>query len=322
MNFKILRRYFEQSASGDEKETIHQWISRSHSRKSGLEKMHTIWDESKHLGCFDDIDVEADWQKVEQKLGIPYIIRHRAVSLPRFLFRIAAVVLLCFGLCFGLIRYFKSSNKQPDYYSTIESLGQIKSVKLPDGSVVTINTHSAIWFNGDFNHKSRDIILQGEAYFEVEHNPELPFRVFTGNSVVEVTGTRFSICEDTAFIRVMVLAGSVSFQLAKDPTVSTIVLKDESGYMYRDNTIKKQQEANINNISWKTGQLIFHKAPVGSALEDIAHHFHKELSIEATLNDSLTAQFTDQSLDDIMEELSLLTSLSIDVNENIIVVKQ
>jgi transmembrane sensor len=321
MNFKLLSRTLDPSASKEDKEKLHRWSGVNASRKAELEKVSSLWDESGQCAVFEGIDAEADWSKVRQKMSIPFETRHKAIPLRKYLFRFAAAVLFAAGLSIALVMIFRHNGKNPSYYLSFESLGQVKSKQLPDGSVVTLNKNSSIWYNHDFNRDSRDIILQGEAYFEVEHNPELPFRVFTGNSVAEVTGTRFSICEDPSFVRVMVLSGSVSFKLADNPKISTTVSKDESGFIFRDNTLKKQPQVNINNISWKTGQLIFHKTPVVNALQDIAHHFNKELSVEASLNDSLTAQFTNQSLEDILEEMHLLTSLSIYQTDNLIVVK-
>ena len=322
MNFNLLSRYFDPSASKEDKEKLNQWKKGNPSRQIEVEKLHTLWDESRNTKSFEDIDTETDWYFVRQKISSPYKTRHRALPIHTYIFKIAAIIILTFGLSLGLIKIIRIIDKQPTNGMAIESLGQVKSIKLPDGSIVTLNINSAIRYTPDFNQESRDLMLQGEAYFEAEHNPELPFRVYTGNSVVEVTGTRFTICEDTAFIRVLVLSGSVSFQSAENPAIGTIVSKDESGFIFRDNTLEKRQELNINNISWKTGLLVFHKTPVESAFQDIAHHFHRSLYIEANLNDSLTAQFTTQTLEDILEELRLLTSLSINQVDNIIVVKQ
>jgi len=322
MNFNLISKYFNQTASKVDKDELQRWMKEKPDRQAEVEKLQTLWNESSHIKPFEDIDTEVDWTMVRQRIGSPYKLRHKAISFRQYMLRIAAFVILAIGLSLGLIKIFHTVAKDPLRYSSVESLEQVKSVTLPDGSMVTLNVNSSLRYNRSFNRDSRDIILQGEAYFEAEHNPKLPFRVYTGNSVVEVTGTRFSIFEDTAYVRVLVLSGSVSFQSSENPAVATIVSKDESGFMFRDNTLEKHQQVNLNNISWKTGQLVFHKTPVESALQDIAHHFHQELLIETAIDDSLTAQFTEQTLDDILEELRLLTSLTINQTENIIVVKQ
>jgi transmembrane sensor len=322
MIFNFLTKYLNQSASRKEKEEFDRWIKEKPSRQIEMKRLQNLWNEAAYTKPFEDIDTEADWAIVRQRIGSPYKLQHETISFRSYFVRIAALVLLAFGLSLGLMKIFRTVDKHPSYYTSIESLEKVRNVQLPDGSIVTLNVNSSLRYNRNFNSDSRDIVLQGEAYFEVEHNQSFPFRVYTGNSVVEVTGTRFSIFEDTAYIRVMVLSGSVSFQSSENPAIATIVSKDESGFIFRDNTLQKQHQANINNISWKTGQLVFHKTPVESALQDIAHHFHKELHINTPLTDSLTAQFTEQTLDDILEELRLLTSLTIHQTENIIVVKQ
>jgi ferric-dicitrate binding protein FerR (iron transport regulator) len=322
MDFNLITKIFNQSAGNDDQEKLQQWIDEDSSHKRELEKIKTLWEESCKLKPFTEIDAESDWLVVERKISRSLLTRHKSIPLYSYIIRIAAIVILAVGLTFGLTKILKTSVKISSHLITYQTNENVKTYRLPDGSVVTLNINSSISLDRKFNSDSRDIILKGEAFFEVQHQPLIPFRVFTGNSIVEVTGTRFSILEDTSFIRVMVLSGSVSLQSSENPKVETIIAQQESGYIFPDNTLKKQSEINLNNISWKTGQLIFHKTPIKSALQDIAHHFHKQLSIDENLKDSLTAQFTNQPLQDILEEIRIITSLSVQESDNIIVVKQ
>jgi ferric-dicitrate binding protein FerR (iron transport regulator) len=64
---------------------------------------------------------------------------------------------------------------------------------LPDGSMVWLNADSRLKYSNQFNLENRDVYLQGEAYFEVEDNSKVPFKVISDRAVVKVTGTKFNV---------------------------------------------------------------------------------------------------------------------------------
>ncbi len=64
---------------------------------------------------------------------------------------------------------------------------------LPDGTTVWLNAGSKIYFDNDFAGATRDVRLEGEAYFDVKKNPHRPFIVHTGNIDIKVLGTVFNV---------------------------------------------------------------------------------------------------------------------------------
>jgi len=78
----------------------------------------------------------------------------------------------------------------------------------------------------------------------------------------------------------------------------------------------------VNNLSWKTGHLIFEETPIDSALIDIARHFRKELSFETKITDEITAEFQDQPLNEILRELELVAGLQFDTTGTALIVRK
>jgi transmembrane sensor len=99
----------------------------------------------------------------------------------------------------GLIIYGKAAGAKPTAadaiaYNTIETpRGGQYQVQLPDGSNVWLNAASKLRYPVKFGTKERLVELTGEAYFEVAHNKNLPFKVHTGDQEVKVLGTHFNI---------------------------------------------------------------------------------------------------------------------------------
>ncbi|HQS52026.1 MAG TPA: FecR family protein, partial [Daejeonella sp.] len=94
-------------------------------------------------------------------------------------------------------------------------------VRLPDGSKVWLNSASTLSYPTTFAGNERKVQLKGEAYFEISPNKNIPFRVQSGNQIVEVLGTHFNInsYDDEDYVKTTLLEGSVKVILNSKPNV-------------------------------------------------------------------------------------------------------
>ena len=67
------------------------------------------------------------------------------------------------------------------------------NLQLPDGTLVVLNENSRISYNADFGETKREIVLQGEAYFDVAKNAGTPLIIHAGNVDIRVLGTTFNV---------------------------------------------------------------------------------------------------------------------------------
>ena len=90
-------------------------------------------------------------------------------------------------------------------------LGAISEIILPDSSQVMLNAGSTIRFRSDYNSNNRDIQLQGEGYFKVAKNENLPLIVNTGNLKIKAVGTEFNVkaYPDEGIIETTLVSGIV-----------------------------------------------------------------------------------------------------------------
>lgn len=122
----------------------------------------------------------------------------------RLLYRIAAaaVVLVAVTAYFLFIR----KSAEQSFVSTIphntiinrNNSAVAKRVVLADGSQVTLQPQSALYYPSSFSDSSREVYLQGRAFFEVTHNPKKPFLVYTQRIITRVLGTSFYINSEAA----------------------------------------------------------------------------------------------------------------------------
>ena len=104
----------------------------------------------------------------------------------------AAVVALVVGASLASYRYAVTS--QPErQFEVVTAFGQKSSVTLPDGTRIWLNSGSRVSYSSAFNSRSRTVNLEGEAYFSVARNEQLPFVVQADGMSVTALGTKFNV---------------------------------------------------------------------------------------------------------------------------------
>jgi transmembrane sensor len=138
--------------------------------------------------------------------------RIKRIPFVKYYSMIILILLLLAALASGLSRLISYYNKRKNYEFIItESGNNIKTIELADRTIVYLNRDSKLIYRSSFNKTDRELILEGEAYFEVENTNMLPFVVFTDKSSVMVRRTRFNIKEERDNIVVTVISGVIAF---------------------------------------------------------------------------------------------------------------
>lgn len=100
------------------------------------------------------------------------------------------IILFGSGLLFKDYRYNKSAQLQ----TVAVPAGQRAQITLADGTKVWLNSQSTLTYASNFGRQERNVLLDGEAYFEVSKNEKIPFFVNTETNKVRVVGTSFNVC--------------------------------------------------------------------------------------------------------------------------------
>lgn len=172
-----------------------------------------------HIVAF--LRAEAAWQRADKLVVLrPTRVRRMAETLKDALptlFRAGAAAAVIAVIGFAATDYFTAPRGQS--YST--AIGVRETITLVDGSQIALNTDTALRL--DLSGKQRKVWLEkGEAFFNVTHNAQRPFRVFAGNHTVTDLGTKFSIRREPARFEVAVMEGKVAYDTATKPNEKPI----------------------------------------------------------------------------------------------------
>lgn len=281
--------------------------------ESGLSNLtdEELWVSSAVADDTQQYDVDQAFERFRKRTGLDQAGRqsykwYRTWS-------VAAVAIVLLGLI-TVTAYWQGSRQVQSNFSDIvveAPLGSKTKLTLPDGSTVWLNAGSKMVYSQGFGVSDRKLDFQGEGYFEVEKNDEMPFLVQTHDVNVTVVGTKFNFRnypEDEEAV-VELLEGKVALEnQLKEEAVrylspnEKMVLHKATGKM--DITLAKVKEATL----WTENILLFDEDLLPDIVRELERSYHVQIEIE---NEDLKqtrfyGQFNllEQNIYDVLDMLS------------------
>jgi transmembrane sensor len=198
---------------------------------------------------------EMMFRQIKSRIGITEDIEDKEVKL-RGIYRISlfwrsiAAVLLV-GICLSVFYYrYASKTKSVTNLEVTKTPSRSKSkIYLTDGSVVTLNSETVLRYPSSFDGPTREVYLNGEAFFNVAKDHKHPFIVHAGKMSIRVLGTAFNVKSyssesqsETTLIR-----GAIEVTLSDRPS-DRIILKPNEKLILNSTTIQ-QHIANSRSIA-------------------------------------------------------------------------
>ncbi len=161
--------------------------------------------------------------------------------------------------------------------------GQRAMVKLHDGTTVWLNARSTLRYPNHFAREERKVELDGEAFFDVEHNEHKPFVVSTENLDIKVLGSKFNVFayKGREEFNTALLEGSVKVNERMNEEKALFMNPNECVEL-KDNKLVKRPMGNTDFLLWKEGIYAFDDVP----FEDIIKKFELYYDIVITVNNS------------------------------------
>ncbi len=230
-----------------------------------------------------------------------------------------------------------------DTYITL--VGEQRTVRLKDGSLVHLNTNTKV--KTHFSFKGRDItLLDGEALFDVAKDPDRPFRVRSDNNIIQAVGTQFNVYQHGDVTKVAVIEGIVDIDPNKmlSPQNRTSAITPASDHLSEETLIDPArlvagQEAALgpngevlslietdvrNAIAWRTRRLVFQSRPLAEVAAQFNRYNRLQIRIEGDelAAKRLTGTFNADDPKTLVRFLAAGQDLQVDRSGNNVVIRQ
>jgi ferric-dicitrate binding protein FerR (iron transport regulator) len=291
-----------------EQSLLDGWLASADNQRVA-KRIQKAWTLSEGFSQDVDLDLEADFQKIENKLGGHWQqeAKIRTLIPRRVLLRVAAVILL---LIIGRFAWENFVATDVVYaLATTTDQPSDAPIELLDGSKVWLNAETKLTYFTTPVKNERRVKMEGEAFFEVAKDASKPFVVETPSGEVTVLGTSFNVSEKTVgHVAVAVATGKVELS-PKGSDSAIILLPNEKGIYNADNSeLIREDSKNLNELAWRTKKLVFDNTTLSSAISTIQDFYHVSIQIENKdlENCPLTATFDNKPIGTVLETLTTL----------------
>ncbi|MDR1406597.1 MAG: FecR domain-containing protein [Tannerella sp.] len=273
----LITKFFDGRASDGVRRRFGKWLIDDELHGEKQEAMYDVWEN--YTGLSDEYTKE-DLKKIRKRID-----RHEH-GRRRTIFRrcaAAAAILLLFALSTVLTYRLAAGSgsdaaaKEPELVEFFVPRGERRHATLPDGSEVWINAGSLLVYEKSFAGATRTLYLNGEANFNVAHNPDKPFIVKTEYMDITALGTVFNIrsypeaSKSTAILE----SGTVRIDMKQHDMHSVVILSPNEQLVYDKNndefTTKKVEAA--QRTQWTQGYMTFQSSSFDEVVQELERRF-------------------------------------------------
>jgi ferric-dicitrate binding protein FerR (iron transport regulator) len=211
----------------------------------------------------------------------------------------------------------------------INPKGQKSALLLSDGTKVWLNADSRLDYSKTFGSTiTREVYLEGEAFFEVAPNKSKPFIVHTTDISVKVLGTAFNVKSypNERTIETTLVHGKVNiYKKGEDKANGGLILRPNQRAVFtrESNTVNVEQVLADRATSWRLEKLIFDETPLYDVIPELERWYDVTIHIEnrSNLNCGLTAEIEEERLEDVLKLLATTHQISYTFSDKEVFIK-
>jgi ferric-dicitrate binding protein FerR (iron transport regulator) len=192
---------------------------------------------------------------------------------------------------------------------------------LADGSSVILSAGSRLNYPSSFDGMSkREVYLEGQAFFDIQHNESKPFIVHTGDVTTTVLGTAFNIkaIPGEPNITVTVNRGKVKVE-NKHTTLGIITPRQQITFDKQKTTTNMQLVKSDSYMEWKDETLLFDNLTIAEAAKLLEQKFNAkiEISDQSLSSQRFTASFPkNESLEEALNSICVFNRVHYNYNDD------
>jgi len=243
--------------------------------------------------------------------------------IPRYkkIHNIAAAIAFLLITAISIIYFYNGFIFSDEILVENESKGS-KQIELIDGTEIWISRNSSLSYSEEFVKNTREVYLEGKAFFKVSENKNHPFIVYTDNLTITVLGTSFNINSAANKTNISVKAGKVLVESQK--TEEKIVLNPNQSATLENEKLTSSETTYRNYLSWMTGIFEFNNTPITDVIADLNTYYNNRLILDQSFkyDCNLTAKFDGADLKQVIEIIETTCVLKTVIENNQFIIKK
>lgn len=304
----LLNKRFTGEITAEESALLDAWVADSPENTLLAEQYQRAWDAATPSSKAFDMDMDAEFSRLLARLDVPERPQARVVPIGHRVLRVAAALAFLLLATWG---YREFAAAEPPLLVEKAQGVEKQLLKLPDGSKVWLRQNAVLQYPESFSGQERRVKLSGEAFFEVAHRDEQPFRVeLEQGGLVEVLGTQFNVrtAVQNTETCIVVREGKVRYLPTGTGAGAVLSARDRAVCRYGTEQVVLSKATTFNELAWQTGQLEFDSTPIREVVADLENHYGVKIELlnPAMHNCTHTALVYDLPVAAVLESLAVI----------------
>ena len=317
----------------EEKKDFEAWLSKSEDNSLLFEQFKEFWYQKEQNAS---LHKQKAWEKV--KLNISTLdLENNKIEKNDFgkrqYLKVAAGLILFFSFTYLVYNILNKPSEEPSTIplkTNIEKYnppGQRSTLKLTDGSTVILNADSKLTFPKHFVADLREVVLEGEAFFEITSDASRPFIIKTGEIETIVKGTSFNVLAypENNRIEVSVNSGLVEVCYTNQDNKQNKLQLNPSELGVFDKEEKQLVKGKFDKtvFAWKDGKIIFEQASFENMKDVLERWYGITIQTNRKINfgNGINGVYENESLENVLKGISFSTDIQFEIKENIVLIK-
>ena len=200
--------------------------------------------------------------------------------------------------------------------------GQKRTVILPDGSRAILNANSTLVYDAAWSGETARLVkLEGEAFFDITHDPAHPFYVKTSRLEIKVLGTAFNVKSNQAqkIFETTLIRGKVTVRDLDAPKRRETVLEPDEKAVFGPKAvaiaIKPAKAVADPSAYWTQGHLVFEDEPVGVIAAELEKWYDVKIKVSEESKDCrFNLNVKNETLPEVLELFEIVSGAESEIN--------
>ncbi len=315
--YELFVRYLKGELNEKSLKHLQNWLAKSQKNKRYFEEFKKTWDfiGNAHIDK-PYSEIEKQWLDLRSKLFVRHINILKIIKnlLNRRIKILISLLILLLILIPSLFYFSKEGNPEKFILTNATGKFETKTIILPDSTCITLNSSSKIYIS---IAQTREVKLEGEAYFVVNPSTKSTFKVKVDPGTITVHGTEFNVKNRSGKLTVYVKKGIVSFESKKG---SKIYLNDKDVLNYNsyEGIFKVEKTKSDIYTQWIRGNIAFENQILVDVLNELKNYYEFDFVFanRNAMGKRITGVFhKGLTLEKIIEAISSITGLNIEISE-------
>ena len=294
---------------------FYQWLVDEDHASQKEDALRELWNKAQRQKNVKGM--QKSYERLKKQEGIPTVPKERRIR-PIHIWQSAAAILFLL-LASSVYLSTVGAKAETDLLQQYIPIAEMRSLTLPDGTKVQLNSKSTLLYPQEFTGDSRSVFLLGEANFKVKPDKKRPFIVKSNDLQITALGTEFNVSayDFTKNQSVVLVSGKVEVDTYKYPK-KVLKPNDMLTYDGQDDGLRVNTVDVSEYISWVDGYYCFNHEKIEIITEKLSRYYGKRVIPDSGLIGLTCSGKLDlrDDLRDVLEVLSKTIPAQIETRDN------